>query len=195
MAAGLMAGDRVLQVDDSLLVSMTLDNKKVMDLLKGKPNTKVNLTVLRNRKTLPITIKRGIISVNSIDANIMLTKEVGFIKLSSFTVNSAQEFITAASELKAKGMKKLIFDLRNNGGGFLDAAKIIVDQFLSANKLIVYTEGRRTGRVDYKATRSGILEDVNVIILINSLSASASEIVAGAIQDNDRGFILGIRSF
>ena len=195
MAAGLMAGDRVLQVDDSLLVSMTLDNKKVMDLLKGKPNTKVNLTVLRNRKTLPITIKRGIISVNSIDASIMLTKEVGFIKLSSFTVNSAQEFITAASELKAKGMKKLIFDLRNNGGGFLDAAKIIVDQFLSANKLIVYTEGRRTGRVDYKATRSGILEDVNVIILINSLSASASEIVAGAIQDNDRGFILGRRSF
>ena len=193
--AGLLPGDRILQVDDSVLVDMDLDNKKVMDLLKGTPNTKVSLKVVRDGETIPILIKRGIISVNSIDANIMLTDEIGFIKLSSFTGKSGREFIEAASQLKAKGMKKLIFDLRNNGGGFLGEAKLIVDQFLSANKLIVYTEGRRTGRVDYTSTSAGILKDIDVIVLINALSASASEIVAGAIQDNDRGLILGRRSF
>lgn len=193
--AGLLPGDRILQVEDSVLVNLELNNQKVMKLLKGKPNTKVRLVVKRGGEELPIVINRGIISVNSIDANVMINSEVGFIKLSSFTAKSGSEFIQAASELKAQGMKKLIFDLRNNGGGFLGEAKIIADQFLSADKLIVYTEGRRTGRVDYKATRAGILEDVNVVVLINSLSASASEIVAGAIQDNDRGYILGRRSF
>jgi carboxyl-terminal processing protease len=127
--AGLLPGDRILQVDDSVLVDMDLDNKKVMDLLKGTPNTKVTLKVVRNGETIPIMIERGIISVNSIDANIMLTDEIGFIKLSSFTGKSGREFIEAASQLKAKGMKKLIFDLRNNGGGFLGEAKLIVDQF------------------------------------------------------------------
>ncbi len=193
--AGLMPGDRILQVDDTLLIDIEINSQKVMDLLKGKPNTKVSLVVMRGGTTIPINITRGIISVNSIDANIMLNQSIGFIKLSSFTKHSAREFIEAAQELKNQGMKKLIFDLRNNGGGFLDEAKIIVDQFLQANKLIVYTEGRRTGRVDYKSTRSGILKDIEVIVLINSLSASASEIVAGAIQDNDRGYILGRRSF
>ncbi|MFK8037332.1 MAG: S41 family peptidase [Crocinitomicaceae bacterium] len=193
--AGLLPGDRILQVDDSLLIDMKLDNNKVMDLLKGVPNTKVNLTVLRQGEKRPIMINRGVISVNSINANIMLNRSVGFIKLNSFTKNCAAEFIEAATELKSKGLEKLIFDLRNNGGGFLDEAKVIVDQFLGANKLIVYTEGRRTGRFDYKSTSSGILKDVEVIVLINSMSASASEIVAGAIQDNDRGYILGRRSF
>jgi len=193
--AGLQPGDRILQVDDSVLVDLDLDNAVVMSLLKGKPNTQVRLQVLRSGDVLPIAINRGLISVNSISANIMLNQEVGFIKLSSFTANCASEFVEAASELKGQGMKKLIFDLRNNGGGFLDAAKIIVDQFLPAKKLIVYTEGRRTGRKDYMSTNSGLLKDVEVIVLINSLSASASEIVAGAIQDNDRGFILGRRSF
>ncbi|MFK8045250.1 MAG: S41 family peptidase [Crocinitomicaceae bacterium] len=193
--AGLQPGDRVLQVGDSILADLKLDNSKVMAMLKGKPNTQVRLKVLRSGDVLPISINRGLISVNSITANIMLNNEVGFIKLSSFTANCAKEFVEAASELKAQGMRKLIFDLRNNGGGFLDAAKIIVDQFLTAKKLIVYTEGRRTGRKDYMSTSTGLLQDVEVIVLINSLSASASEIVAGAIQDNDRGYILGRRSF
>lgn len=193
--AGLLPGDRIIAVDDSTLVGMKLTNQKVMTLLKGKPQTNVLLSVYRAGEKLPINIERGIISVNSIDANLMLTNEIGFIKLSSFTNHAAREFITAAKELKAKGMTKLIFDLRNNGGGFLDAAEIIVDQFLGADKLIVYTEGRRTGRVNYVSTKNGILQNVELIILINSLSASASEIVAGAIQDNDRGLILGRRSF
>ncbi len=193
--AGLLPGDRILQVDDSLLVGKKLNNKMVMDLLKGRPDTQVNLKVYRAGEKLPIAITRGIISVNSIDANIMLSDEVGFIKLSSFTVNSAREFVAAARQLKKKGMKKLIFDLRNNGGGFLEAAKQISDQFLATDKLIVYTEGRKTGRMNYYSSREGILEDVEVIVIINSNSASASEIVAGAIQDNDRGYILGRRSF
>lgn len=194
-SAGLLPGDRILQVNDSLLINVSLNNKKVMSLLKGVPNTKVNLVVLRDQNELPIVINRGIISVNSISANVMLNESVGFIKLSSFTKNCAQEFIDAAAELKEQGLKKLIFDLRNNGGGFLDEAKVIVDQFLGANKLIVYTEGRRTGRFDYRSTASGALKDIELIVLINSMSASASEIVAGAIQDNDRGYILGRRSF
>jgi len=193
--AGLMPGDRILEVDDSLLIGKKITNRNVMDLLKGVPNTEVNLNVYRDGATVPISIVRGIIEVNSIDANVMLTNEIGFIKLSSFTMNSATEFVTAAGELRDLGMKKLIFDLRNNGGGFLRAAEIISDQFLPRGKLIVYTEGRRTGRVDYVSTRKGILQDVELIILINANSASASEIVAGAIQDNDRGYILGRRSF
>lgn len=194
-SAGLKAGDRILRVDDSVLVDVELNNQLVMDLLKGVPNTKVNLLVKRNENIVPISITRGIIKVNSIDANVMLNKEVGYIKLSSFTENSGAEFITAAIELRRNGMSKLIFDLRNNGGGFLHAAKIISDQFLTKNKLIVYTEGRKTGRQDYYSSNSGELLDVELIVLINANSASASEIVAGAIQDNDRGYILGRRSF
>ncbi|MFD1553596.1 hypothetical protein DNU06_16095 [Putridiphycobacter roseus] len=194
-SAGLLPGDRIISVDDSVLVDMKLSNQTVMTLLKGKPNTNVLLSVYRAGKILPIKIERGIIAVNSIDANLMLTKEIGFIKLSSFTNHAGREFVTAARELKAQGMTKLIFDLRNNGGGFLDAAEVIIDQFLGADKLIVYTEGRRTGRVNYVSTKRGILQDVELIILVNSLSASASEIVAGAIQDNDRGLILGRRTF
>ena len=193
--AGLMPGDRIVQVDDSLIINKDISNKMVMDMLKGVPNTMVDLKVYRNGETIPIEINRGLIDVNSIDANVMLNENVGFIKLSSFTMNSANEFIIAARALKAQGMNKLIFDLRNNGGGFLDAAKVISDQFLSAEKLIVYTEGRTTGRTNYYASKKGILEDVELIVLINSNSASASEIVAGAIQDNDRGYILGRRSF
>ena len=193
--AGLKPGDRILEVDDTVLVEKELTNKMVMDMLKGVPGTKVGLSVYRSGEILPISIVRDVIAVNSIDANVMLDNEVGFIKLSSFTAKSGREFIEAAKMLRKQGMKKLIFDLRNNGGGFLQAANTISDQFLQKKKLIVYTEGRKTGRVDYYSTASGILEDVELIILINANSASASEIVAGAIQDNDRGYILGRRSF
>ncbi len=193
--AGLKAGDRIVQVDDSVLVDRKITNEMVMGLLKGEAGKKVNVKVYRYGEYLDFEIVRGIISVSSIDANIMLTDEIGFIKLNSFTANSDREFITAAKALKAQGMTKLIFDLRNNGGGFMHAATNIIDQFVESGLLEVYTEGRKHPREDYYSTSKGFLKQTKVIVLINSLSASASEIVAGAIQDNDRGIILGRRSF
>lgn len=193
--SGLLPGDRIIQVDDSVLTDKTVTNQMVMDLLKGQAGTDVELKVYRHGDYENISITRGSIPISSIDANVMLTKEVGFIKLNSFTNNAGDEFVDAAQELKDQGMKKLIFDLRNNGGGYMHAATKIVDQFLPSGKLIVYTEGRKSKKDEYFSTSRGILQDVKVIVLINTLSASASEIVAGAIQDNDRGLILGRRSF
>ncbi len=193
--AGLKAGDRIVQVDDSVLVDRKISNEMVMGLLKGEAGKKVYVKVYRYGEYIDINIVRGIINVSSIDANIMLTDEIGFIKLSSFTANSDREFIAAAKELKAQGMTKLIFDLRNNGGGFMHVATNIIDQFVESGLLEVYTEGRKHPRENYYSTSKGFLKQTKVIVLINSLSASASEIVAGAIQDNDRGIILGRRSF
>lgn len=193
--SGLNAGDRIVQVDDSLLTETKVTNEKVMSLLKGKEGTNVELIVDRHGERKNILITRGSIPISSISANVMLNDEVGFIKLNSFTFNAGEEFVEAAKELKSKGMKKLIFDLRSNGGGYMHAATHIIDQFLPSGKLIVYTKGRQVKREDYYSTSSGILQDVELVVLINSLSASASEIVAGAVQDNDRGLILGRRSF
>lgn len=193
--AGMLPGDRLIEVDDTVITNVGLTNERVMSLLKGKEGSNVDVRIYRKGKTEDLSITRGTIPISSIDANLMLNKEVGFIKLNSFTYGAAEEFNAAAGELKSKGMKKLIFDLRNNGGGSMSAATDIADQFLESGKLIVYTEGRKSPREDYYATQAGILEDVEVIVLINSLSASASEIVAGAIQDNDRGLVMGRRSF
>ena len=193
--AGMKAGDRLIAIDGEDITDGSLTNQDVMDKLKGKEGTDVKVLVYRDGKKKKLDITRGTIPVSSIDAAIMLDDEVGFIKLNSFTYNSSDEFHAAASNLKQKGMKKLIFDLRNNGGGLMFAATDIADEFLESGKLIVYTEGRKSPRKEYVSTSKGILEDVEVIILINSLSASASEIVAGAIQDNDRGLIMGRRSF
>lgn len=195
MAAGMLPGDRIIKVDDEHIANGEATNEKVMDLLKGKEGTEVIVTVYRKGITKDLSITRGSIGVSSIDAAIMLTTEIGFIKLNSFTFLAGKEFKAAAKELKEKGMKKLIFDLRNNGGGYMSAATDIVDEFLGAGKLIVYTEGRQSERDEYFSSSRGILEETEVVVLINSLSASASEIVAGAIQDNDRGFIMGRRSF
>lgn len=193
--AGMLPGDRLISVDDTAITNIGLSTERVMELLKGPEGSQVKVTIYRKGKIEDLNITRGSIPVSSIDANIMLTNEIGFIKLNSFTYNAGDEFKAAAEELKSQGMKKLIFDLRNNGGGSMSAATDIADQFLESGKLIVYTEGRKSKREDYYATSRGILEDVEVIILINSLSASASEIVAGAIQDNDRGLVMGRRSF
>lgn len=193
--AGMKAGDRLIEIDGENIADVGLTNQDVMDKLKGEAGTNVKVKVWRKGKKVNLNITRGTIPVSSIDAAIMLDEEVGFIKLNSFTYASSDEFHNAAAELKSKGMKKLIFDLRNNGGGLMFAATDIADEFLESGKLIVYTEGRKSPRKEYVSTSKGILEDVEVIILINSLSASASEIVAGAIQDNDRGLIMGRRSF
>ena len=193
--AGMMPGDRIIAVDGEDIANGEVTNEKVMDLLKGKEGTTVKVRIFRKGLVKDLSIIRGSIGVSSIDAAIMLTPEIGFIKLNSFTFLAGKEFEEAARELKEKGMKKLIFDLRNNGGGYMSAATDIADQFLEAGKLIVYTEGRQEDREEYFSSSRGMLEETDVVILINSLSASASEIVAGAIQDNDRGFIMGRRSF
>lgn len=195
LRAGMKPGDRLIEVDGENIASADVTNEKVMDLLKGKEGSKVKVKVYRKGEVKELEITRGSIGVSSIDAAIMLTDRIGFIKLNSFTYNAAFEFHEAARGLKDRGMTKLIFDLRNNGGGYLNAATDIADQFLKSGKLIVYTEGRKEKKEEYYSTSKGILEDTEVIILINSLSASASEIVAGAIQDNDRGYIMGRRSF
>ena len=153
--SGLNAGDRILQVDDSLLITGNVTNEKVMSLLKGKEGTKVELIVDRHGETKNISITRGSIPISSISANVMLNDEVGFIKLNSFTFNAGEEFVQAAKELKSKGMKKLIFDLRSNGGGYMHAATHIIDQFLPSGKLIVYTKGRQVKRDDYYSTSEG----------------------------------------
>lgn len=193
--AGMKPGDRIIAIDGEDITDGSLTNKDVTDKLKGKAGSDVAVKVYRSGKTKSLDITRGTIPLSSIDAAIMLDNEVGFIKLNSFTYKSAEEFHDAAYKLKQKGMKKLIFDLRNNGGGLMFAATEIADEFLESGKLIVYTEGRKSPRKEYTSTSKGILEDTEVIVLINSLSASASEIVAGAIQDNDRGLIMGRRSF
>ncbi|MDG1914390.1 MAG: S41 family peptidase [Crocinitomix sp.] len=195
LRAGMFPGDRLIEVDGEGIAQGDVTNEKVMELLKGVAGSEVKVKVYRKGLIKDLTIIRGSIGVSSVDAAIMLTPEIGFIKLNSFTRYAGEEFREAAQKLKDKGMKKLVFDLRNNGGGYMEDATDIADEFLSDGKLIVYTEGRMEPRFEYTSSEKGILEETEVVILINSLSASASEIVAGAIQDNDRGYIMGRRSF
>lgn len=195
LRAGMFPGDRLIGVDGEDIAKGNVTNEKVMELLKGREGSEVKVKIFRKGLIKDLTIVRGSIGVSSIDAAVMLTPEIGFIKLNSFTRFAGEEFREAAQTLKDRGMKKLVFDLRNNGGGYMEDATNIADEFLGAGKLIVYTEGRMEPRDDYWSSSRGILEETEVVILINSLSASASEIVAGAIQDNDRGYIMGRRSF
>ncbi len=184
LRAGLFPGDRLIEVDGEDISQGDVTNEKVMELLKGHEGSEVKVKVYRKGLIKDLTIVRGSIGVSSIDAAIMLTKDVGFIKLNSFTMPAAAEFQEAARDLKSRGMKKLIFDLRNNGGGYMSAATEIADQFLESGKLIVYTEGRMQKKEEYYSSARGILEDTELIVLINSLSASASEIGSDTIPSN-----------
>ena len=194
---GILAGDRIIYVDDTLVASKKLKNDDVMRKLKGPKGTKVRVQVLRRgvEGLLDYTITRAAIPTYSVDIAYMLDKETGFLKLSKFSATTVDEFRRGILDLKAKGMKKLVFDLRGNTGGYLAAAVDIADEFLPKGSLIVYTEGRNRPRQYMKARRCGMLEDMPVVVLIDGESASASEIVAGALQDNDRGTIIGRRSF
>lgn len=193
--SGIKPGDQIIVVNNKAVASKKITNEKVMELLKGKENTAVEVLVYRKKKTLKKQIIRGIIPIESVVCATMLDRGIGYIKLDQFSVNSDSEFNQAADKLKKQGMKKLIFDLRNNGGGVLQSATEIIDEFLGPNVPIVTTKGKHAGEMTYKATSRGILEKIEVIVLINSNSASASEIVAGALQDNDRALIMGRRSF
>jgi carboxyl-terminal processing protease len=194
---GILAGDRIIKVNDSLVAGVNMPSSDIVKMLKGKKGTRVTVSILRRGidELLDFEITRDRIPIASIDLAYMLTDEVGFIKISEFSKTTADEFREAVDTLKEQGMKKLILDLRLNGGGFMNAATDIADQFLRAGTPIVYTEGYAQPRKDILATSRGKLLDHEVIILIDEGSASASEILAGAIQDNDRGLILGRRSF
>jgi len=194
---GLKFGDRILSVDDEDIYGINLDIQGVLDRLKGKQGTKVKLETynIKTKKTRISNITRGAISIPSIDASYMINNNTGYIKLSSFSGQTAINIPITINELKKLGMTKLIFDLRDNGGGYLFGAVSVADEFLNSNKLIVYTEGLHQERNSQFATSQGVFEKGELIILVNSNSASASEIVSGAIQDNDRGYIIGRRTF
>lgn len=194
---GIMAGDRIVKVDSLLVAGNGISNSKVMKLLKGPSGTEVKLGVARstNEDLLDFTITRDKIPIYSVDVGYMISPNIGYVKVSRFAKTTYEEFVAKTNPLLNEGMKKLILDLRGNGGGFMDAAIRIADEFLLKGNLIVYTEGRARPREEYFATEKGTLQDIDVIVLIDEGSASASEIVAGALQDNDRGTIMGRRSF
>ena len=194
---GILAGDRIIYVDDTLVAGKKLTNEDVMRKLKGPKGTKVDVRVLRREVEglLDFTITRAAIPTYSVDIAYMLDDSIGYLKLSKFSATTVKEFKQGIGDLRSQGMEKLIFDLRGNTGGYLAAAVDIADEFLPKGSLIVYTEGRNRPRQYMKARRRGMLEDIPVVVLIDGESASASEIVAGALQDNDRGTIIGRRSF
>lgn len=193
--AGLENGDIIVQIDTTKVASVNLRNEQVMQLLKGKPETPVLVKIARRGEIIDKQIIRGVIPIQSVTAAFMLSKDIGYIKLVRFSETSSQEFFFAAKRLLSKGMKKLVFDLRGNGGGYLQIAENIVDEFLEEGKLMVYTKDKKGEGEKAFSTKKGILKQVDLAVLIDSESASASEIVAGAIQDNDRGTIYGRRSF
>ena len=194
---GIMAGDRIVYVGDSLIAGVGIINNKVMKLLKGPRGTKVNVKMFRRGvpELLDFTITRDVIPTYSVDVAYMLNETTGYIKLVKFIATTHKEFVNAVKKLQKQGMKELVFDLRDNAGGYLSEAVEIADEFLPRGSLIVYTQGEHRDRQYIFARRHGMLEDTPVKILIDEGSASASEIVAGALQDNDRGTIIGRRSF
>ena len=194
---GIMAGDKIVTVDGMDAFGKEKTNSWVMDHLRGKKGTKVVVGIYRkgNTELIDFEIIRDKIPINSLDAAFMLDDNTGYIKLNRFAKQSLEEFTEAATMLKQKGMKNLVFDLRGNSGGYLGTAMSIVDEFLDKDKLIVYTEGIHQERQNLMATNQGEFEKGKLVVLINEGSASASEIVAGAVQDWDRGVLIGRRSF
>lgn len=195
--AGILPGDRIVKVDGKDFGGSGMTNEKVLKTLRGKGGTKVKLTLFRRgqKKLIDYEVIRGTIPIYSLDIAYLPEPGLGYIKLSRFALNTYDEFREALEKLNNQGMKKLILDLRGNPGGYLDAATRISDEFLDGRKMIVYTEGKARPRSEYRSQHTGLFEKGDLVILIDEGSASASEIVAGAVQDWDRGIIVGRRSF
>jgi carboxyl-terminal processing protease len=194
---GIKAGDRIIKVNGKNVAGLKITNKQVFEKLRGKSGTTVNVTVLRSgvKKAIDFEIVRGKIPISSLDAAYIVRPGVGFIKISRFAGTTNEEYLKAFNALTQLGMKKMILDLRGNGGGYLKAAVELADEFLSEGLQIVYTEGKSHPKKVYNATSRGGFESNQLVVLIDEGSASASEIVAGALQDNDRATIIGRRSF
>ncbi|MCF6223731.1 MAG: S41 family peptidase [Flavobacteriaceae bacterium] len=195
--AGILAGDRILVANNDTLYGKNIKNSYVIKTLKGKPNTSVDLTVFRRseNKNIPFTITRGEVPIASVDAHYMIDKDIGYIKINKFAATTYDEFKLALTDLLDNSMRKLILDLRHNPGGYMQVATKIIDEFLEDGKLIVFTKNKKNKIDKTFATKKGAFENGHVFVLINGSSASASEIVAGALQDNDKGTIVGRRSF
>lgn len=195
--AGVLAGDKIVEVDDSAFVGKRVTNEEAMRRLKGPKDTKVKLGVIRygEKKMRHITVTRGEIPTKSVTSCYMLDDESGYIKIKNFGENTYPELLIALAKLSQQGFSNLVIDLRGNTGGYLESAVQIANEFLSKGQLIVYTEGRHYPRQDYRADGRGSYLRIPLVILVDEASASASEILAGAIQDNDRGTIIGRRSF
>lgn len=194
---GLMAGDRIVEVDDSAFVGKIVTNEEAMKRLKGENGSKVKLGVYRpgEKELLHFTVVRGNIPVKSIDAAYMINDKVGYVKVNKFGETTYPELLIALAKLNQKNCEGLIIDLRGNTGGYMAAAIQMVNEFLPNNRLIVYTQGRKSPREDYNSNGTGSNQKMPLVVLVDEGSASASEIFAGAIQDNDRGTIVGRRSF
>ncbi len=195
---GLMPGDRIMTINDSLVAGQNIPNTDIVKMLKGEKGTKVKLGIKRNsaKKMLTFDVTRGDIPVNSIDASYMITPETGYIKVNKFGRTTRDEFLTDLVKLKGKGATRYIVDLRGNGGGFLEMAIYMANEFLPANSPIVFTRGRKPMEDSQVfSDGSGSFQDAQLIVLLDEYSASASEIFAGAMQDNDRALIVGRRSF
>jgi carboxyl-terminal processing protease len=194
---GIRSGDRVVAIDGEIVAGVNFKNSDVMKRLRGKKGTKVNVAILRKGEAdlLDFTITRDKIPIYSVEASYMASPSVGYIKVSRFSATTMKEFREKMDELKKAGMQDLILDLQGNGGGYLRTAIEMSDEFLGERKLIVYTEGRNAPREDTYATSDGRFEKGKLVVLIDEGSASASEIVSGAVQDWDRGLIIGRRSF
>ena len=194
---GLMAGDRIISVDDSAFVGKIVTNEETMRRLKGPKGTEVKLGIHRHGEKAPLsfTIVRGDIPVKSVDAAYMITPELGYIKINKFGETTYPEMLLALASFSRQECKGVIIDLRGNTGGYMVAAIQMVNEFLPKGRLIVYTEGRNSPREDYRSDGRGSMQQIPLVVLVDEISASASEIFAGAVQDNDRGTIIGRRSF
>lgn len=193
--AGIQSGDKLLKVNDSLIAGNHTKIETVKDLVRGKNGSKIEVTLMRGNQRLKTTISRGGIPIYSVDAAYMIADTVGYIRLNKFSENTYKEFMSAMDNLNKQGMKALILDLRDNGGGILTEATHIADEFLSENKLITYTQGAHSPKKEYKCDKEGVFETGRLIVLANENTASASEILIGALQDWDRATIIGRRTF
>lgn len=194
---GILAGDRIIAVNDTAIAGVNMSTEKIMERLRGPKNTKVKLTINRRgvNEPLQFNVVRDKIPILSLDAAYMIEPKVGYIRINRFGATTAEEFVKAMKELQKQGMKDLILDLQGNGGGYLNAAIDLANEFLGEKELIVYTEGRAAQRSEFFAKGNGGFRKGKLIVLVDEYSASASEIVSGAIQDWDRGVVVGRRSF
>jgi carboxyl-terminal processing protease len=194
---GIMAGDRIVTVNDTAIAGVKMSKEEIMTRLRGKKGTKVKLGIVRRgiRGISYFTVTRDKIPVYSIDASYMVTPTIGYIRVINFAATTHTELVEAMEKLSAQGMKNLILDLQENGGGYLNAAVEVANEFLNAGDLIVYTEGRTAAHQEYHAKGGGAFTQGKVVVLVDEYTASAAEIVSGAIQDHDRGWVVGRRTF
>jgi len=193
--SGLKPGDKFIKVNDSTIAGNHTSEETLKELMRGKGGSKVKVTVFRNGKELTVDLTRGPVRLYSVDASYMINDTTGFIRINKFSETTYKEFMSAMEKLNKEGMKALILDLRDNGGGILTEATHIADEFLSEDKLITYTEGAHVPKKEYKCDKEGVFEKGTLIVLINEGTASASEVLAGALQDWGRATIVGRRSF